>query len=210
MAIIAAQAESNNVQISLICKSPAVADFWDSHDGLAAVSAKIRHSNSRLIRFARYTHAVRTHLSPTATVILFSMDLYPLALAYRFARFLRVSKRAVVLDVHDHPRSWRSRLLLSATSRAADRSIAISQFIASAMPTAAVSIVRRPIVDVGTSAIRDSRSDTDFVIGVVGRVDPPLRRLSLQSTPFKLSLIPAAYQSAGRNLWTMVHMPRNF
>lgn len=148
---------------AVLTNSPPVAAFVEQRTGARVVLTTIS-STSPVARLRAFRRQILSAAPGGARVVLFSADLYPLAVSFILSR-----RYVAVLDVHDSFEGLWALAKLRISCFAARRTIAISEFVRAQLGRRRrVSIVSRPI-EIPERASNEASASLDEV-GIVGRI----------------------------------------
>lgn len=197
LALLAAGTSAHGRDFTTVCLSPTVANFLRSSD---VTTVLVPHSARRIKNVLNF-HRWVISSAPEASVVLFSLQLAPLAPLLRLSPAFRGQ---VTLDLHDAPEATLDRLLVRACLPFLDRVVSVSQFALDWLHvprTVQQTVVHRPVL-VPSRRVPDALAEGPRVrVGIVGRLDP-VKRIELaiqafQYTPENVTLLVIGSPSEG-------------
>lgn len=161
------------VSTAVICKTGPTAEFLRgaADFGLSTVP----RGKSKIVDLWLFLRGIKTTVPAGSRVIVFSLDLLPIALLSRLTRHGRTLQ--FTADLHDNPTKGITRSAVSFFLRFYSSAIVISEYLLPLVGTARkVHVVPRPIEIVEAASGEGSNSSNAAIrVGVVGRVDPAKR-----------------------------------
>lgn len=165
--------QRQGIVCNLICKSGPTFDFL--RHIVASHATTLPRGKSKFKDLWLFIRAVRSTVPAGSRVVVFSLDLLPIAMICRLTRHGRSLQ--FIADIHDNPTKRTTRTAVSFFLRFFSTAVVISEYVAPlAKDAKKVHVVPRPIQVVEEHPTAgSSRPQNSIRVGVVGRVDPAKR-----------------------------------
>lgn len=185
------------VRSTVLCSSPAVAEFIRSTT--SADVLVITTPNNRYLRLAAFARTILLRGRQASTIVVFSVNLYFLAAAFRLLPFWPVK---FIADVHDSFETPEALRRVRMSLRGFHRIIFISDYVRAMLSASGDSrLVPRPIASYeGNHTLQASSLLT---VGIAGRLDPEkrielaIKAVASTSPLVKLSIFGESFSDNG-------------
>lgn len=165
--------QRQGIECAMVCKEGPAFEFLA--DVMGSRSITLPRGKSKVRDLWSFFRAVQRSVPARSRVVVFSLDLLPIAILCRLTRHGRSLQ--LIADIHDNPTKWITRRAVSFFLRFYSAAVVISEYVAPlAKGAKLVHVVPRPIQPVDGFPAGGPKQSYDVVrVGVVGRVDPAKR-----------------------------------
>lgn len=165
--------QSLGVACDVVCKQGPTFEFLKEATVLPPTT--LPRGKSRTRDLWLFFRVLRNTVPPGRRVVVFSLDLLPIAMLCQLTRHGRSLQ--FFADIHDNPTKWITRRVVSLFLRSFSAAIVISEYVAPlAKGAETVHVVPRPIQVAENLPVAESNPFQRLVrVGVVGRIDPAKR-----------------------------------